>query len=108
MRGRDTNRIVITEVPEVGTANERFESRHPLLAYVFGDMARGFYVVGCLALDLFLPLQGHASFPSLDPILLPSLGALVLALAYLELRLYRRLWPQSRRRTLEVVEGRSS
>src|SRR2546430_14797739 len=77
------------------------------VAYVFGDTARGLYVVGCLALDLFTPLQVHLSFPSLDLITLPSIGLGVIGISYLEVRLYRRLWPASRRREIaQIVERR--
>ena len=75
---------------------------HPDLAYVFGDVVRAFYVVGCLTLDLFAPLQILDSLPG--PPLWVVL-ALVLAfglLAFLEYLLYRRLWPPRTRR--QIVE----
>jgi len=98
------SRVVITEESEP-RPDDGFAFRHPTLAYVFGDTVRGLYVVGCLAIDLFTPLQVHLSFPSLDLITLPLIGLGVIGLSYLELQLYRRLWPASRRRRIaEIVE----
>ena len=100
------SRVVITEESEP-RADDGFAFRHPTVAYVFGDTVRGLYAVGCLALDLFTPLQIHLSFPSLDLITLPLIGLGIIGLSYLEVRLYRRLWPASRRRRIaEIVERR--
>ena len=97
------SRIVITQVDD--DQRPGFSSRHPALSYVFGDMVRGFFVVGCISIDLLAPLQIHLSVPSLDAFLLPPTIAGVVALAYVEFRLYRRWWPASRRRrVLGVVE----
>src|SRR5256712_14129581 len=96
---RDVSRVVITEESEP-RPDDGFAFRHPTVAYVFGDTARGLYVVGCLALDLFTPLQVHLSFPSLALITLPSIGLGVIGICYPEVRLYRRLWPASLRRKL--------
>ena len=102
------DRVRITEGPPTGSSRATFSVRHPEVAYVFGDMVRGLYVVGCLAADLFVALQAHLSFPTADAILLPLLAAGFFSLAYLELRLYRILWPASRRqRITEIVEGRT-
>ena len=70
-----------------------FAEEHPLISYLFGDMVRGLYLVGCLGLDVFAPLQLRQSLPGFDPIVLPSAAALVVVLAYAEWKLYRRLWP---------------
>ncbi len=99
------SRIVIMQDDE-DKPRAGFSSNHPLFSYVVGDMARGFYVLGCVGLDLFAPLQIHLSFPALDAFLLPPVFAAVVGLAYAELRLYRRLWPASRREVVDVVEGR--
>jgi len=102
------DRVRITEGPPTGSSRATFSVRHPEVAYVFGDMVRGLYVVGCLAANLFVALQAHLSFPTADAILLPFLAAGFFALAYLELRLYRVLWPASRRRRIaQIVEGRT-
>src|SRR5213080_805692 len=107
-RGATVDRVRITERPSTGSSGSTFSIRHPEVAYVFGDMVRRLYVVGCLASDLFVALQVHLSFPSADTILLPLLAAVFLGLAYLELRLYRVLWPVSRRRRIApIVEGRT-
>jgi len=98
------SRVVITEESEP-RPDDGFAFRHPTLAYVFGDTVRGLYIVGCLALDLFTPLQVHLLFPSQDLITLPLIGLSVIGLTYLEVGLYRRLWPASRRRKItEIVE----
>ena len=73
-----------------------FVRDHPIVSYLFGDMIRGFYVVGCLGLDLFAPVQVHLWFPGQDVLILPPVVAATVALAYGEWRLYRRLWPGSR------------
>jgi len=63
---------VITEevdAPEAsGPSESGFARRHPVVAYVFGDMIRGFYVVACLGLDLFAPVQLRLWFPGMDVI----------------------------------------
>ena len=91
------DRVVITEeidAPEASGASESaFTRRHPVVAYLFGDMIRGFYVVGCLGLDLFAPVQLHLWFPGMDVIVLPPVVAAIIVLAYGEWRLYLRLWP---------------
>jgi len=70
-------------------------------------MLRWLFVVGCLAVDLFVTVQVHLSFPSTEGVLFPVLAVGFLLLAYSELRLYRILWPASRRRRIvEIVEGR--
>ncbi len=91
------SRVVITE--EGAPSGDRpggseFTRRHPVLSYLFGDMVRGFYVVGCLGLDLFAPVQLRLWFPGQDFLVLPPVIAAVLVLAYGEWRLYRRLWPR--------------
>jgi hypothetical protein len=105
-RPRGGTQVVIT-----GESSSRpgsgFSYRHPLLAYVFGDMTRAFFVVGCLVLDLFAPLQAHASAPGQDLWLLPPLFIGLGVLSYAEYRVYRWLWPGSRRReVIDLVEGR--
>lgn len=77
-----------------GPSRSEFVRRHPMVAYVFGDMVRGFYLVGCLGLDLFAPVQLHAWFPGQDVLVLPPAIAGILMLVYGEWRLYRRLWPR--------------
>ena len=103
MRRRATDRVVISEQEETPPP-KGLGSRHPVLAYVFGDMVKGLYVVGCLALDLFLPAQLRLSFPGQDLVLVPSATAAVIVLVSGEIRLYRRLWPPRHRKTLDVVE----
>src|SRR5213594_1482804 len=94
------DRVVITEeidAPEAsGPSESGFARRHPVVAYVFGDMIRGFYVVACVGLDLFAPVQLRLWFPGMDVIVLPPVVATILVLAYGEWRLYWRLWPGSR------------
>lgn len=75
-----------------------FVRRHPLVSYLFGDMVRGFYLFACLSLDLFTPIQVRTSFPGNDLLVLPPTVAGILVLTYGEWRLYRRLWPHSRKR----------
>jgi len=104
MRRRATDRVVISEQEEKTPPPKGLGSRHPVLAYVFGDMVKGLYVVGCLALDLFLPAQLRLSFPGQDLVLVPSATAAVIVLVSGEIRLYRRLWPPRHRKTLDVVE----
>jgi hypothetical protein len=106
-RPREPRRIVITEqLPR--NARTDFSYRHPLLAYVFGDVVRAFFIVGCLVLDLFSPLQVHESFPGLDLWLLPPLVAGLGLLSYAEYRAYQWLWPGPRRREIvDVGEGRN-
>ncbi len=99
------SRITITEEDAKSTGPRRLSNRHPLLSYVFGDMVRGFYVVGCLALDLFGPLQVRESFPTLGGIVFIPVVAAIGGLVYGQYLLYRRLWPAaSRRRVLGVVD----
>ena len=103
MRRRATDRVVISEQEETPPP-KGLGSRHPVLAYVFGDMVKGLYVVGCLALDLFLPAQLRLSFPGQDLVLIPSAAAAVIVLVYGEVRLYRRLWPPRHRKPIDVTE----
>ena len=104
---RETSRIVITE-ESPRNARTDFSYRHPLMTYVFGDMVRAFFIVGCLVVDLFAPLQVHESFPGLDLWLLPPLFAGLAVLSYTEYRAYRWLWPPPGRRELvDLVERRS-
>ena len=97
------NRVTISERREEHRESP-FVRHHPVLTYLFGDMVRGTYLIGCLALDVFFPAQLHQSFPDLDSILLPSATALVIALVYSEFRLYRRLWPASSQTIVRIVE----
>ncbi len=85
--------VVITEEPEKDEEERGFASRHPDLAYVFGDTVRAFYAVGCLALDLFTPLQILDLLPGQPLWAVPPLVLAFGFLAFLEYRLYRRLWP---------------
>lgn len=104
---RKRSRIVVTGESESHPRTD-FSHRHPLLAYAFGDMVRASFVVGCLVLDLFAPLQVHESFPGLDLWLLPPLFAGLVVLTYAEYCAYRWLWPGSKRREIvDLVEGRS-
>ena len=86
-----------------------FQRRHPVLMYLFEDMVKGFYVVGCLALDLFAPIQLRMSFPGQDAIIFP-LGIIgVIVLSYIEYRTYRRIWPQRKaRKAVALVDRRDS
>lgn len=90
---------MITEESGSPASDERgtseFARRHPVITYLFGDMVRGLYLVGCLGLDLFTPVQLHASFPGQDVLVLPPAIAGILVLGYGEWRLYRRIWPRS-------------
>ena len=61
-------------------------------------MVRGLYVVGCLTLDVFGALQVRMSFPGQDAIVLTALAPAVILLTYVEIRLYRRIWPRPRKR----------
>ncbi|HYR80776.1 MAG TPA: hypothetical protein VEN80_00550 [Thermoplasmata archaeon] len=79
-----------------GLSESAFARRHPVVSYLFGDMIRGFYVVGCFGLDLFTPVQLHLWFPGMDAFVQPPVVAAIIVLAYGELRLYRRLWPRAR------------
>src|SRR5256886_12499506 len=85
------NRVLISEQEEAPPKG--FGRRHPVLSYVFGDMVKALYVVACLALDLFLPAQLRLSFPGQDVLVIPPAIAAVIAFAYGEIRLYRRLLP---------------
>jgi hypothetical protein len=99
--------IVITDESSSKTQTD-LSARHPFLAYAFGDMVRAFFIVGCLVVDLFAPLQVHESFPGLDLWLLPPLFAGLAVLSYAEYRAYRWLWPPPGRRELvDLVERRS-
>jgi hypothetical protein len=95
-------RIVITEEPDEPEEDRGVAARHPDLAYVFGDSIRAFYVVGCLALDLFTPLQVMDFLPGQPFWVVPPLVVGFGLLAYLEYRLYRRLWPPRAKR--QIVE----
>jgi hypothetical protein len=101
------NRVIVSEREEAVPADS-FGGRHPVLIYVFGDTVKGLYLVGCLALDLFLPAQVRLSYPGYDPILLSLAAVGIVVLTYAELKLYRRLWPRRGRRMVEVVEGPES
>jgi len=101
------NRILISEQEE-DARQKGFSGRHPVLSYVFGDMVKALYVVACLALDLFLPAQLRLSFPGQDVLVIPPAIAAVIALAYGEIRLYRRLWPLRHRKTIAVIEDKRS
>lgn len=92
------SRIVITEEPEQTEKEQGLASRHPDLAYVFGDTVKACYVVGCLALDLLSPLQIMDLLPGQPFWPVPPLIAFFGLLAYLEYRLYRRLWPPRAKR----------
>ena len=98
------NRVVISE-QEDAPQPKGFGGRHAGLSYVFGDMVKGFFVVGSLALDLFLPAQLRLSFPGQDLVVIPSAGVAVIVLLYAEIRLYRRLFPRRHRKTMRVIEG---
>ena len=104
------DRVVITEeidAPDVnGLSESAFARRHPVVAYLFGDMVRGFYVIGCLGLDLFAPVQLRLWFPGMDVVVLPPVVAAIVVLAYGEWRLYWRLWPGSRGQRV-VVDRRT-
>jgi hypothetical protein len=95
-------RVVITEEPEEVEEDRGFAVRHPDLAYVFGDAVKVSYMVGCLALDLLTPLQVLDLLPGQPLWAVPPLVLLFALLAYLEYRLYRRLWP--RRTSRKIVE----
>ena len=99
------DRVVISEQEE-GPPATGFERRHPVLSYLFGDMVKGLYVVGCLALDLFLPAQLRLSFPGQDLTVIPSAGAAVILLLYAEIRLYGRLWPRRQRKIVKAILDR--
>lgn len=101
------NRVIVSEREEA-PPQDSFSRHHPVLTYVFGDTVKGLYLVGCLALDLFLPAQVWLSYPGYDSILLPLATVTVVVLAYGELRLYRRLWPRRRRTAIAVVEDPES
>ncbi|HYT01132.1 MAG TPA: hypothetical protein VEO20_10785 [Thermoplasmata archaeon] len=101
------SRVIISE-EETSPLLGDFQRRHPFLTYVFGDMVRGLYWVGCLALDVFVPLQVRLSFPGLDALVLPLAALGLIVAIYIEIRIYRRFWPRSgRRRVIEVVEKRA-
>ena len=89
---------MITEEQEApiddGRSRGEFARQHPVIAYLFGDMVRGFYVVGCLGMDVFTPVQVRLLFPGQDVLVMPPVIAGILVLAYGEWRLYRRLWPR--------------
>lgn len=95
-------RVVITREPEEVVEPQGFASRHPDLAYVFGDTVKAFYVVGCLALDLLTPLQMFDLLPGEPLWAVPPLVVGFALLAYVEYRLYRRLWPPRSKR--QIVE----
>jgi len=86
-----------------------FQRRHPVLMYLLEDMVKGFYVVGCLALNLFAPIQLRMSFPGQDAIILPPAIIGVIVLSYVEYRTYRRIWPQGKaRKAVALVDRRDS
>ncbi len=95
-------RVVITEEPEEIPKARGFVGRHPDLAYVFGDAVKASYAVGCLALDLFAPLQILEWLPGQPLWAVPPLALAFGFLAFLEYRLYRRLWPP--RASRQIVE----
>ena len=95
-------RVVITEEPDEAEDDHGIAGRHPELAYVFGDAIRAFYVVGCLALDLFTPFQVLDLVPGQPLWAVPPLVVVFGFLAFLEYRLYRRLWPPRTKR--QIVE----
>ncbi len=101
------NRVIVSE-REDELPPDSFGRRHPILTYVFGDTVKGLYLVGCLAIDLFLPAQVRLSYPGYDAVLLPLAAVGIVGLAYGELRLYRRLWPRRSRKMIEVVDDRES
>jgi hypothetical protein len=84
--------------PAETVLTRNFAVRHPDLAYVFGPTVRAFFVVGCLALDLLAPLQILALMPGHELAVAPLLSAAFLGLAYVEYRLYRRIWPPPMKR----------
>src|SRR5947208_15618200 len=90
------DRVVITEeidAPEAsGPSESGFARRHPVVAYVFGDMIRGFYVVACLGLDMFAPVQLLLWFLGMVVSVLPLVVAAIRVLVYSYLLLHRRLW----------------
>ena len=88
--------------PGDGRTHSAFRRRHPIFVYVFEDTAKGFYIVGCLALDLFLPIQLQLMFAGQEAVTLMIAVAMILGLAYGELRFYRRIWPPKR----SVAESR--
>ncbi len=92
--------VVITEEPEATEEPSGFASRHPDLVYVFGDAVKASYVVGCLALDVFTPLQILDLLPGQALWAVPPLVLGFGALAFLEYRLYRRLWPPRTKRAI--------
>lgn len=95
--------IVITEEPDEAGEHRGFASRHPDLAYVFGDAVRASYIVGCLALDLFTPLEIMSLLPGQPLWAVPPLVVSFGLLAFPEYRLYRRLWPPRTKR--QILEG---
>ena len=84
----------VEQGPQVAPTQGGFRRRHPVFAYLFEDTAKAFYIVGCLALDLFLPIQLRLTYPGTDAVILPISITLILGLSYGELRAYRRLWPR--------------
>jgi hypothetical protein len=100
-------RVVITEEPEESDEPEDDQGlagRHPELAYVFGDAIRAFYIVGCLALDLFTPLQIFGLLSGQPTWAIPPLVFVFGFVAFLEYRLYRRLWPPRTKRQVIADE----
>ena len=96
--------ILITEETEaVAQEQSRLAARHPTMAYVVGDTIRSLYLIGCLALDLMIPLQVWLVVSRNDLIVVPLLVAGVAGLVVLEYRLYRRLWPPRRGRRIAAV-----
>jgi hypothetical protein len=94
----------VLETSQEGPHDGSFRGRHPVLVYVFGDTAKAFYIVGCLALNLFLPIQLRVTFAGQEAVVIPIAIGMVLGLSYGELRFYRRIWPRKRAPT-EIPVG---
>jgi hypothetical protein len=95
----------IPKTPEEAPSPSGLRRRHPLFVYVFEDTAKAFYIVGCLALDLFLPIQLRLTFAGQEAVVLPVAIAVILGLSYAELCFYRRIWPRKRTPTgVQVFE----
>lgn len=103
-----SRKVLITRDVEgpVDKARPGVAARHPEMAYVFGPTIRGLYVVGCMAIDLFGPLQILQLMPDQALVAFPLSILAFAGLAYLEYRAYRRLWPPPHRREVVDVAGR--
>ena len=109
MRRRGGEVLITEETGEACEEKARLTLRHPSLTYIFGDLVRGLYLVGCLALNLMAPWQVRLVVPGPDLVVVPLLVAGVAGLAVLEYRLYRRLWsPRRGKRIAAAVEDRFS